>query len=487
MSFNCIAIDIGASNGRVMNGNISRGVITFSEITRFPNTPINVNNDMYWDLLFIYKEIINSFESYCFEKKSSAFSIGIDTFGMDFVLLNKEGRLLSNPLSQRGEHSKKGKQLYESKGKKSLFELTGIADRHFNTSFQLFYMTQNKDSLLKAADTILFIPDVLAYFLTGNALCDKSIASPGQMVLIDKTEWNPDVLDLLEVETNIFPEMLEPASNRGRLLENVIRMCNLPKDTELCFAAHDTAIALEAIPSDDRGFAFISSGTWSLMGITSLMPVINELTYKGHFSNVCTLNNDYMILKNIMGMWVLQHCKNDWERELKTILTWDEVIDAANNIENESYVDINDDLFFPAGNMIDRIKIFCKDTNQKPPESYGEVIRIVIESLAMSYKETFMELQKISEQRIDKLYIVGGGSRNKLLNQITSNLIGAEVISGPAEATVIGNILKQAMNHGYILKKNKTAIIEKSFSIEHFSPKDTTFWRNKWQSYSENR
>ena len=486
MSFDCFAIDIGASNGRVMRGNISEGVISVSELHRFPNNPVYINRELYWDILYIYREIIDSFSRCSKEEFSTLKSIGIDTFGMDFAFLDKEGKMLGNPLSYRGERGQKGKLLFDHEYNSGLFTFTGIADRHFNTTYQLYYMVKNKETLLDYAAAILFIPDLLAYFLTGNIFCDKSIASPGQVISLNKTGWNTDVFSLLGLDVRILPKLSEPAANRGALSDEIIEASNLPAGTELNFSVHDTAAALEAVPSNDECYAFISSGTWSLMGIKSPKPVVNEFTKKRLFSNICTLDNDYMILKNIMGIWILQCCKKDWEKESGTAFTWDELEASSINVINDSYIDVNNDLFFSDGNMVDRIKAYCLRTEQKVPDTCNKIVRTVIESLAMNYKETYLELLQITDNPIDKLYIVGGGSRHRLLNQITSNLIGAEVISGPAEATVIGSVLLQAIKHNNIRRNDKAGIIEKSFPIEYFIPQEIPLWELKWQEYKRN-
>lgn len=485
MSFDCMAIDIGASNGRVMDGKIDGGVMTLSEISRFPNRPISVNGELYWDVLYLYEQILQSFHIKASGGRGEKISIGMDTFGMDFGVLDKNGKLLGNPLSYRGERGQKGKRLFDEHRKKDLYWLTGIGDRPYNTSYQLYYMTQTKDPFLEAGDSLLFIPDLLAYFLTGNAFCDKSIASPGQVISLSETDWQQEVLELLEIRREKMPELRECGAYRGEILPDIASACGLPKGTDLAFSVHDTAAALEAIPSAEEQYAFISSGTWSLMGITSNVPKLNHLTHSCAFSNICTLDDRFMILKNIMGMWVLQCCKRDWELESGKTLTWDEVVLAVEEVQSHSYIDINDDLFFHDGNMVKRIQSFCESTGQPSPQIPAEAVRIVMESLAMSYRETFLELLELSENGIHSLHIVGGGSRNNLLNQMTANLTGCEVVAGPAEATVIGNVMRQAAQQGYLKPSQKIEILENSFAIRRFTPQDTSYWEEKWRRYEQ--
>lgn len=483
MSFHCIAVDIGASNGRVMDAKIEEGRLKLTEISRFPNSPILVNGELYWDLLRLYQEMLHAFGKQAARGEWGEVSIGLDTFGMDYAILDKKGRLLGNPLSYRGGQGQRGKQLYDREKKESLFWLTGIADQPYNTSYQLYDMTQSKCQKWQAGQTMLFIPDVLSYFLTGNMFCDRSIASPGQLIALEKTDWKQEVLALLEIDREKMPELKECASYRGTVLPEIAQSCGIDPKTRIEFGVHDTAAAIEAIPSEQEQCAFISSGTWSLMGITSNTPKVNAQTEKGLFSNICTLDNRFMILKNIMGLWVLQCCKRDWEQACKKTLTWDEIMEAVQREKSESYIDINDDLFFGDGNMVKRIRDFCEKTGQRLPEKFETAMRISIESLAMSYKETFLELQKLAEREISILHIVGGGARNNLLNQITASVIGCEVLAGPAEATVIGNVLHQAVCRGEIAPNQRKNLIEKSYSVKQFEPKDVSYWQDKWQEY----
>jgi len=476
-----LAVDIGASSGRVMLGCLKENLLTIEELGRFPNFPINTGDEHYWNILMMYQSMCDAFKKY--SPNHNSVSIGIDTFGMDFGLLDKNGMLLSNPYSYRGVRGKRGKEKFDQTKKGKLFDLTGVADREYNTSYLLHSMTHDREHLLGITNSLLFIPDLLAYFLTGEIFCDESIASPGQIIEPGAKVWNKQIFDLLNLNMDILSEIREAASPRGKLLPDVAKSCNLPQNTEVAFAVHDTAVALEAVPSQSKIFAFVSSGTWSLMGVTSNKPVINNFVRENSFSNICDLNSGFMILKNIMGMWVLQSCKKEWESERGIEISWEHLLESAEHAKTNTYIDINDYLFFPEGNMTNRIRQYCLDTCQKAPESEGEVVRVVIESLAMSYKQTFLELQEIAENEITKLFIVGGGSLNTLLNQYTANLIGVKVVAGPKEATVIGNVLKQAVENKIIDQKEKVKIIDNSFDIKIYIPQDTAEWKEKWLCY----
>lgn len=478
-----LAADLGASNGRTILGRFDGKRISLSEINRFENGYIRVGDAYYWDILRLYSNIV---EGLRIAAKSGGIlsGIGIDTWGVDFGIIDKQGRLAGNPRSYRDPRGSRGIAAFQKEyGARRAFELTGISNNSYNTIYQLYDMKQTGDPQLEIADKLLLLPDLLGYMLCGGVSSEYTIATTTQM-LGAQGSWSQDILYMLAVREDLFAPVQSSGAVKGSLYDWIKQETGLKTDVPVfCAGSHDTASAVASIPATKDNYAFISSGTWSLFGIVSDNAIINDTVYENKFSNEGTVDGKYRLLKNIMGLWIIQCCKKQWDR--KESISWDDIISQANSAPKyRSFIDVNDALFFEGDDMTGKIQKYCRRTGQPVPESKGEIARTVYESLAMSYREAFLGLEELKGRRIDVMHIVGGGSKNKMLNQFAANAIGREVIAGPAEATATGNIMVQVMASGEVKNTAEMReVIRNSFETLSFEPEHTDEWAEHFERY----
>ncbi len=479
-----VAIDLGASNGRSILGQFNGERLSLKELNRFENNYVRIGDSYYWDVLHLYTSIKEGLKKYAKTNSDALFGIGIDTWGVDFGLIDNQGRLVGNPRAYRDARGLRGMQAFNKKyGERTLFDISGVADVEFNTTYQIYDMVQTDDPQLKAADKLLLMPDLLTYMLCGEVSCEYTHASTTQM--LDVTgKWSKDIVDMLGIKKSLLPKIQLSGEKKGNLLYAIKNEIGL-KDTMpvYCVGSHDTASAVASIPAKNENFAFISSGTWSLMGIVSDSPFITDNAYKNNFSNEGTVDGRYRTLRNIMGLWIIQSCKRQWDLEEK--ISWNDIVDRTKAAPAFlSFIDVNDHVFFDAGNMTQKIQTYCENIGQPVPQTKGEVARTVYESLALSYKEAFDGLEQLKGSRIDVLHIVGGGSKNTLLNQMTANAIGREVIAGPAEAAAIGNLMVQVKSSGEVRDMAQMRqVICDSFSVESYEPQEVNEWIEQYERY----
>ena len=472
-----IAIDLGASSGRSILGLYDGSRLKIEELNRFDNNFVKVGGEYYWDILFLYTNIIDSLKKFARTKSAELCGIGIDTWGVDFGLIDAQGRLLGNPRAYRDPRALRGMKAFQQKyGERAAFDITGTANYEYNTLYQLYDMIETEDPQLKAADKMLLMPDLISYMLCGRVSCEFTHASTTQM-LDAKGGWSTKLADMLGISADLLPEIQMSGEKKADLYEDIGKEAGLDYAVSVyCVGSHDTASAVASVPATNDNYAFLSSGTWSLIGIETDEAVINDAVHSSGLTSEGTVTGGKRLLKNIMGLWIIQNCKPQWDSQAKT--SWDDIVaEAQASRPFCSFIDVNAHDFFDGEDMIQKIQGYCRSTGQSIPETKGEIARTVYESLAMCYKEAFGELERIKGSRIDVLHIVGGGSKNKLLNQVTANAINRKVVAGPAEATAIGNLMTQVKASGKVNSlSDMRRVIRNSFEVETFEPADTEMW-----------
>lgn len=482
-SVNFLAIDLGASTGRAIVGTIQDNNLELKEIKRFPNPIIEVNDKLYWDLLFLYNQIIESLR----EVKHLEYnitSIGIDTWGVDYVCFGKDGEPLRMPSSYRDPSTFGApEKFFQIMPKNDVYKKTGIQIMNFNSLFQLYTQMENGSSIYNSIDKVLFMPDALSYMLTGNMVTEYTIASTSQMINPYTKEFDNSLLEAVNLTKDHFAPIVYSGTEIGKISDSVAGLTELKDIPVIAVAGHDTASAVLAVPAENENFAYLSSGTWSLMGIETNEPVINDETFALNFTNEGGADGSIRLLKNICGMWLIEQCKKDWDRE--SPVSYDDIVAAAKEATPfKCFINPDASCFASPGSMINVIQDYCRKTNQFVPSTIGEIARCIYESLAFRYKQVLQNLQKLATFPIQTLHIIGGGSKNNMLNQFTSNAMGMSVVTGPSEATAIGNILLQAKAAGLVNDKNEMRrIIRESIETETFEPLNTNLWSENYQKY----
>ena len=471
-----IAIDIGAETGRVIVGDVSKMEIIY----RFPNHLVRVKDSIFWDILGIFNEIKKGLKK-AFEKyPNQIVSIGIDTWGVDYVLLDDDGDLLGNPYHYRDKRTDNiMEEVFKIIPKKEIFTESGIQFMQINTIYQLYSFAKNKPQVFGNAKYFLTIPDLLNYWLTGIIKNEYSIATTTQLYNPIKKDWSTKILDKLGFKKEIFGEIIMPGTKIGKLLPAIAR--EIGADSKVVIiapACHDTGSAVAAVPVEDNtNYAYISSGTWSLLGIETPEPIINEMSFKYNFTNEGSADGGFRFLKNVTGFWIIQECKKFWDEKVKSY-SYNELTEIALKYGPANFrIDPDDSKFLKPGliddNMPDRIKTYCQETGQKVPESPAEITRGIIESLADKYTKTIKMIEEITGKSIKEIYIIGGGSRNSLLCKMVANTTGLSVFAGPVEATAIGNLMIQAKSMGQIKSiAEGRKIIKKFFDIKKYLPEE---------------
>lgn len=480
-----LAIDLGASSGRAMLGRVQNNRLKLDEIHRFANPMVEVHNRVYWDLFYLYDQIVVSLRETKL-RDHHIVSIGIDTWGVDFVCFGADGEPLRMPYSYRDSRTQGAPERFFTKiSKEKVYEKTGIQIMNFNSLFQLNTMQEDNCSIYPLIDKILFMPDALSYLLCGTMVTEYTIASTSQMIDSHAKDFDLALLDAARLSKDQFAPIVFSGTVIGKISSQVQRLTDLGDISVIAVAGHDTASAVLAVPAENDHFAYLSSGTWSLMGIESDKPVINEKTYALNFTNEGGADGSIRLLKNICGMWLIEQCKKEWEK--KGPVTYDEIVKAAQQVlPFQCFINPDATCFASPVSMIDAIQEYCRQTGQFVPETIGEIARCIYESLALRYKQVLQHLQELASFPIEKLHIIGGGSKNNMLNTFTANAIGLPVVAGPSEATAIGNLLMQAKAAGLITEKNAMRqLVRNSVELETFTPSDTDAWHNPYQRYLE--
>ncbi len=482
---NMIAFDLGASSGRGLIGRFNGSRLEVEDLHRFSNDPVDVSGHTYWDVLRLYWEMQQGLLKFVNSGQGEIASIGIDTWGVDFGLLDNRGLLMGNPYHYRDIRTEgMFEAAFQRMPREDIFNRTGIAFQKFNTLYQLLSMQLNQPDILEQASTMLFMPDLLTYFLTGEKMTEFTEASTSQMLDAASGQWSDELLKAMGIPGHFLTDIDYPGSPRGRIKKDIAELLGINEAPVFAVAAHDTGSAVAAVPAMNDNYAFLSSGTWSLMGIEVDKPIINENTLRWNYTNEGCVGGRYRLLKNIMGLWIFNECKREWDRRSEVYSYRDMDRMAEQSMPFAAFIDPDDDLFYNAGNMPEKIQLFCHQTNQTVPESKGAIVRCIYESLALKYRWSFERLEEIQGQKLDVLHMVGGGIKNRMLNQFTANVLKKPVICGPIEATAIGNLMVQAMALGEVKNQGEMRqIVKESFPTEDYMPENTDTWDDAYIRY----
>lgn len=479
-----LAFDFGASSGRAMIGYIEGGDIKIDEIHRFSNDPVEINGTVYWDILRLIHEVRTGITE---AKNQGGFdSIGVDTWGVDFALIDKDGNLIDNPVHYRDSRTEgMPKEIDDLLGEGVLYTHTGLQVNNFNTIYQLYYLAKYRPDLLDRADKILFMPDFVMYYLTGNKRAEYTIASTSGLLNQYTNEWNVELMDILGIPSRLMPDIIMPGEKYGDLREDLARELQVPQVPVIAVCTHDTASAVVAVPFATENSMFISSGTWSLMGMELKSPDMSKASEIAGFSNERGYDGTVRYLRNIMGLWIINECRRQWIREGMDI-SYADIASLAEEAEPfRCFIDVDNQEFSPMGDMPSRIKEFCKRTTQRVPSSVGEVARCVYESLALKYRKSLNDMRETGRV-VDGLNIVGGGINAKILCKFTSSACNLTVPTGPVEGTVIGNISVQLIAGGEIQSLSEARrMIAKSFDAKVYEPTDREAWDEAYLRYLE--
>ncbi|MFW9897179.1 MAG: rhamnulokinase family protein [Candidatus Thorarchaeota archaeon] len=486
-----LAFDLGASSGRAIVGLLETELLELDEIYRFNNEGILIDNSFCWDISNIIQKMKKSLSIYV--KKYGPFldSIGVDTWGVDFVLLDKNNELIEPVFNYRDQRTDGMlEELFKVVPKEEIFNQTGTMFAQINTSIQLFSMLKNDSLRLSAAESLLMLPDYLNFIFSGKKFCESSDASTSQLYNPIERDWAYDLIKKIGFDPNMFQDIIPPGTVLGNIQDNIAKEIGLRPETKISLPpTHDTGSAVAAVPVDMDKYkpgtwAYLSSGTWSLMGVELEEPLINERVLNYNFTNEVGLNFTSRFLRGMAGLWLIQECKKQWDN-FDSNLTWDIIeVEAKKSQPFQNFIDVDEKDFFNPPDMIERIREQCKMHNQTPPERIGQISRTIFESLAYKYREIFEKLEELIGNKIEILHIIGGGSQNKLLNQFTSNVLNIPVLAGPSEATAIGNILTQALALGEIDDiKELRRIVRNSFDIIEYKPIDIDKWDDAYKSY----
>lgn len=478
-----LAFDFGASSGRAILGVYENGKTEMIEIHRFSNDPVMVHGTFYWDILRLFHEIKQGISKCVAAGHKDIDSIGIDTWGVDFGLLDEDGRLIENPVNYRDKRTEGIKEkAFEICGKENMYKTAGLQFNDFNTIFQLYSLKLQRPEILKRAKTLLFTPDLLAYFLTGEKSVEYTIASTSQLLDAKKRDYDFEMLDKLGIDKNIMPKIVKPGTIKGKLTKEIADELGVGQIDVIASASHDTAAAVAAAPiKKGENSCFISCGTWSLLGSELEEPIINGESFEEDFTNEGGIDNTIRFLKNISGLWLLQETRRQWIREGEDISFRD--IDKMLETEKSAdiFVDPTNPEFIAPGNMPKRINEFLEKTNQPLPSSKGQTALCILESLALTYRYYIEALEKILGKKIDTVHIIGGGVKDENLCRFTANATGKKVTAGPVEATAIGNINVQLIAKGAI-KDIGQARAAATDTKEYF-PQDADIWSKKYAKY----
>ena len=482
-----LAFDLGASSGRGVVGRLDDGKLSIKELRRFSNGPTTIVGNMYWDVLKLYGEMVEALYLYAKNYGGNLQGIGFDTWGVDYGLLTKDGSLVGNPFHYRDSRTDGmvEKACEQVGGRQNIFDATGIQFMQFNTLYQLYAMVINQSPEFEIAETMLMMPSLFTYFFSGQKVNEFTHVTTTQMYNPRTGTWATDLLAQLGIPTGIFEaEIVPPGTIVGDLLPELAENTGVGTVPVIASASHDTASAVAAVPAKGEDWAYLSSGTWSLLGLETPKPVINADSLQYNLTNEGGVGNTFRFLKNISGLWLVQECKRIWDRE-GTGLGFGELMQEAEKVRPfKTIIDPNDQAFLNPPDMPEAIVTFCKTSQQQIPETRGEIIRCALESLALTYRDVLEKMEQLRGKPVDTLHIVGGGVQNTLLCQFTANATGKPVVAGPIEATAIGNIMMQAIATGDIGSiAEGREIVKQSFDVVTYEPQDVEQWEEAYQRF----
>lgn len=483
MTKRVLAFDFGASSGRAIIGCFDGDKITLEEVHRFSNDPVSVGGTVYWDVLRLFYEIKQGIIK---AKIAGGFDlIGIDTWGVDFGLIDSEGKLMENPVHYRDARTVGlVDEAFKTMPKEKLYGITGIQFMELNTLFQLISLKKYRPWMLERADKMLFMPDLFGYMLTGKMCAEYSIASTSQLIDLDKRTWSKEILDAFGIKESVFAPLVQPGTVLGELSKEVCEECGVDPVPVISVCGHDTQSAITSVPCEDGDFAFLSSGTWSLFGTELDKPIVNETSMNINITNEGGFDGSTGFLKNIIGLWLIQESRRQWKREGKEYSYADLEKLALAAEPFKCFIDPDAPEFVPHGNIPERVREFCRKTGQYVPETVGEIMRCIYESLAMKYRLTFEKLRECTERDYPVIHVIGGGTKDGLLCQMTANSCDRTVKAGPIEATVMGNVAVQLMSDGSVKNIGQARkIVADSSELKTFEPKDTDKWAGAYEDF----
>lgn len=471
---NYVAFDLGASSGRALLGSLEDDRLNIIELHRFPNSPVQLPSGLHWNILTLWTEIMQGLRT---AASHNPVSVGMDTWGVDFGLLDKHDVLIGNPYHYR-DHRTEGMmaEAFQRVPRELIYARTGIQFMELNTLYQLYAMAKGKSPALDIAQTLLFTPDLLNFWLTGRKVNEFTIATTSQAYSPLTGVWATDLLEALSIPTHIFGEVIPPGTALGALRAEIAHGTGLTDITVIAPATHDTGSAVVAVPATNESFAWLSSGTWSILGSEAKQPNLSEQALAFNFTNEGGVFDTWRLSKNIAGLWFMQECKREWG------VSYDELTRlAADAGPFLAVINVDDPEFFHPGDMPQKIRDYCARTGQTLPQTEGEITRVILESLALKYRFVLEQLDELTGIRHDPLHIIGGGTRNQVLNQFTADATGRTVITGPVEATATGNILMQAIAMGQLADLAEArAIVRNSFPPTVYEPRSDDRWEEAY-------
>ncbi|MDR0415437.1 MAG: rhamnulokinase [Prevotellaceae bacterium] len=480
-----LAFDFGATSGRCYAGTLENGKVQMQELMRFSNDVVFAYNHYFWDMPSIYAEMATGFTA-CVNAKITPTSVGIDTWGVDFGFFNRIGHLATSAFAYRDPHTNgMPEKFFELIPRREVYEATGIQVMNINSLYQLFAIKQKEPHLFSDVRKLLFIPDILAYTLTKEMQTEFTIATTSQLFNPRTMQWEKRFFEAMGIPEELMAPIVMPGNSMGVIKEPTILRKGIPPVPVIAVGTHDTASAVAAVPASDKNFAYLSSGTWSLMGIEVKEPIINDESYSQNFTNEGGIGGTFRFLKNITGMWLLERCKAEWEARSNRKYEYGELVGMANAEQPFRFlIDPDAPDFANPEVMTKAIADYCTKRGQTPPSTEAEFVRCIFDSLAMKYRYTLDRLKKFSPHPIEKLHVIGGGAKNPLLNQLTANAIGLPVVAGPSEATAIGNVMVQAIAAGCVKSIDEArAIVRNSVQLDVYEPKDSAIWNDAFGKF----
>ncbi|MBN2329315.1 MAG: rhamnulokinase [Candidatus Omnitrophica bacterium] len=491
MSNRCyLGVDLGAESGRVMAGLFDGEKIILEELRRFPNGPVQIGGTLRWDVLGLWSEIKKGLASAAQKYGRDISSVGVDTWGVDYVLLSQNNEIIGQPFHYRDARTRgMMNKAFQRVSREDIFAETGLQFLELNTLYQLLAAQQNTPEIYTVADSLLMMPDFFHWCLSGAKVSEFTEATTSQCLHPTKKNWAYDLLKQFEIPTHIFPEIVPPGAKVGSLLGEIAAETGLGRIDVVAPAAHDTGSAVAAVPTQKTGqpvWAYISSGTWSLVGAEINAANLNKDVLNLNFTNEGGVDDTYRLLKNIMGLWLVQRCKLAFEQR-GNCMGYDELIQRA---EREpafrSLLNPDDQRFLNPADMTEAMSGFCRETHQPTPETEGQFIRCALESLALKYNEVIQSVEKLTGFEIEVIHIVGGGTQNQLLNQFTADACNKPVVTGPIEATVLGNVLVQARTSGEIGSLEEIrSVVRASCELQQYEPQNPESWMEAKQRFSQ--
>lgn len=466
-----LALDLGAESGRAVVGKLRGNVLDLEVVHRFPNIPVRVPDGLHWDVLRLFQEMKEGLR--LASRENQLASLGLDTWGVDFALLDSAGALLANPHHYRDSRTDgKMEEVFAVVPREEIFRTTGIQFMQLNTLYQMYALKQSSPHLLDAAAKIVMIPDLFNYWFSGEAVCEFTEATTSQMFDPVRGRWATELADRLGLPLDKMAPVVQPGSRLGEILPFVAEECECPPVPVIAPACHDTGSAVAAVPAEGRDFVYISSGTWSLVGVEVDQPVITERSLQYNFTNEGGVAGTYRLLKNVMGLWLVQECRRTWERRGVSYDYARLTEMAAEAPAFRTILDPDDPAFLHPGDMPARIQEFCRSTSQPVPEDPGSIVRTALDSLALKYRWVVERLEELTGRSLPVIHVVGGGTQNRLLTQLTADASRRQVIAGPVEATAMGNILMQAIGLGEIGSVAEgRSIVRSSVDLATYEPR----------------